>query len=200
MRQDLSHLYEIFTRTEGSIRVFMDMLSPVIANSQDEHERLYFHHIFEEEEQRLERLSEFLPKLASYVDRADEPVGTDPGFILLLQDINLEKFGLHNFLEHVELSLFEFQDEERSSILRPMQEETRADYLAVKDILARFNEAYLPQASMARTSDQHHVASAAHDHDHDHDHNNHQHEPVVRTMPTIPARKGLSVGSLRSVR
>ena len=32
----------------------------------------------------------------------------------LLQDISLEKFGLHNFLEHLDLFLFQFKEPELS--------------------------------------------------------------------------------------
>lgn len=194
MQQDLSSLYDIFSRTQASIGEFMSILTPVITNAQTDHERLYFHHIYEEEEQRLERLAEFLPKLAGFLEDADTADYSSTTFIMLLQDINLEKFGLHNFLEHLELSLFEFQDEERAAVLRPMQASTRSDYLVVKEILTRFNEEYLPQVNQTKVSDTHEVHSGAHDHEHDH------HHEGVQAAPLVAARKGLSVGSLKLFR
>ncbi len=174
----------------------MSILTPVITNAQTEHERLYFHHIYEEEEQRLDRLAVFLPKLAGFLEEADTADYSSTTFITLLQDINLEKFGLHNFLEHLELSLFEFQDEERAGTLQPMQETTRSDYLVVKEILTRINEEFLPQVNHVKISDTHAVQSAAHGHEHDH----HHEVPSVPTASLVAARKGLSVGSLKSFR
>lgn len=43
----------IFSRTKEDIETFNSMLQPVVDQAQDEHDRLYFHHILEEEEQRL---------------------------------------------------------------------------------------------------------------------------------------------------
>lgn len=53
MTDKLAPLHDIFDRTQHNIQAFMDILSPVIAEAQDDHQRLYFHHIYEEEEQRL---------------------------------------------------------------------------------------------------------------------------------------------------
>ncbi|MFD6442315.1 hypothetical protein ACFWDG_21580 [Peribacillus sp. NPDC060186] len=44
----------------------MNMLDPVIQYASDEHERLYYHHISEEEEQRLSRLAELIPLISKF--------------------------------------------------------------------------------------------------------------------------------------
>lgn len=196
MMDKLAPLHDIFDRTQYNIQAFMNMLSPVIAEAQDEHQRLYFHHIYEEEEQRLDRLQQFVPKLALFIGENHATEGINPLFISLLQDINLEKFGLHNFLEHLDLALYQFQDEERTQSLTSMRDQTRTDYLQVKEILTQLNQQFLPDQNQVKASDQHQVKAAAHDHDHEHEH----HHEVSRITPISPTRKGLTVGSLRGVR
>jgi len=143
MKEAYAELNGLFSRTKADIERFNAMLQPVIDQAKDERERLYFHHIVEEEEQRLERLDILLPML----QKAMVEDITNFQFIQLLEELNLEKFGLHNFREHIDLALFEFQDEPRQSELRPMRERTQADYLKVKDYLQVFNEKFQNQAS-----------------------------------------------------
>jgi hypothetical protein len=202
MIEDLSGLHQIFGRSIERVRTFMDILSPAITNARDQHERLYYHHIYEEEEQRLGRLEQLTPKLSRYLGRGESIETTSFDFICLLQDLNLEKFGLHNFLEHLELALYHFTDEERSGKLNSMLDETKADYLSVKDTIARLNEQFLPSAKVPETaeSDGHDVISAAHSApDHHHEHHTKIRTPSTRTAAALPARKGLSVGSLRGL-
>lgn len=142
MKEELATLYTIFSDTKGAIEEFMAILDPVIKNAKDDHERLYYHHIYEEEEHRLSRLAELIPLLNSFKEdnRALSPSNRD--FNRLLQELNLEKFGLHNFVEHLDLALFSFKDEERHSKLSRMREMSYTDYLKVKDILADFNQRF----------------------------------------------------------
>ena len=41
----------------------MGIITPIIENAKDDHERLYWHHIYEEEEHRSYRLDILLPKI-----------------------------------------------------------------------------------------------------------------------------------------
>ncbi|MCF6094115.1 hypothetical protein L1765_09085 [Microaerobacter geothermalis] len=133
---DFQALSDIFTRTKDHVVQFMDMLHPVIDQAEDEHERLYFHHILEEEEHRFDRLNELLPKLRDYVNGHHEP----RDYVRLLQDINLEKFGLHNFLEHLDLALFHFTDESRQQFLKKLRDITHDDYQFVKAVLDHLSD------------------------------------------------------------
>lgn len=141
MNQVLARLQEIFSGTKADIEQFNSMLQPVVNNAADEHERLYFHHILEEEEQRLERLEVLLPMLKHALDEGYN----ERQLVQLLQELNLEKFGLHNFREHLDLAMFEFKDEERQALLKSMREKTESDYLAVKDLIAQLSDKFQDQ-------------------------------------------------------
>ena len=102
----------IFNRTKNALTEFMGIITPIIENAKDDHERLYWHHIYEEEEHRSDRLDILLPKIQEQLKNGADISSNQPGFVHLLQDISLEKFGLHNFLEHLDLSLFQFKGTE----------------------------------------------------------------------------------------
>ncbi|MGO4887336.1 IMEF encapsulin system ferritin-like cargo protein [Anaerobacillus sp. MEB173] len=140
MSEHFGELKDMFLRTQEGIHNFMSILTPRIENASDEHERLYYHHIYEEEEQRLDRLNALLPKLDYYLEHSDAQTENNYEFIRLLQDISLEKFGLHNFLEHLDLSLFSFKDTEYEDSLTQMRNKTNADYQAIKGILNSLND------------------------------------------------------------
>ena len=53
----------IFNRTKNALTEFMGIITPIIENAKDDHERLYWHHIYEEEEHRSDRLDMLLPKI-----------------------------------------------------------------------------------------------------------------------------------------
>jgi hypothetical protein len=200
MMEHLSQLHPVFERTGNSITAFMNILSPTIAQAEDGYERLYFHHIYEEEEQHLERITQLIPKLSKFLDNGQSIDTANQELVSLLQDINLEKFGLHNFLEHLDLAMYHFKDEERNQMLTSMSEQTKADYLLAKDVLSRMNESSLPSPASINESEHHNVTTAAHD-----DTRGNNPLPASSTgttlSPTIlPTRKGLSVGSLKSVR
>ena len=55
----------IFNRTKNALMEFMEILTPIIENAQDDHERLFWHHIYEEEEHRSDRLDILMPKIQS---------------------------------------------------------------------------------------------------------------------------------------
>jgi hypothetical protein len=171
VQEELKIFYQIFTTTKDAIEKFMNMLDPVIQNAADEHERLYYHHIYEEEEQRLSRLVVLIPLISKFQQVKDEKEfsPTNNEFNRLLQELNLEKFGLHNFVEHLDLALFRFTDEERSSLLI--------------EINSRFDTNYV---------DPH----AHHDEDHDHLDRSGTATVVNHAPPQTKQRRGFTVGSL----
>ncbi|MBV7505831.1 hypothetical protein KW850_11255 [Bacillus sp. sid0103] len=189
MKEELKVFYGIFTTTKDAIEKFMNMLDPVIQNATDDHERLYYHHIFEEEEQRLSRLVELIPLISKFEYEKDEKdfAPTNNEFNRLLQELNLERFGLHNFVEHLDLALFRFTDEERSTMLNQLREVSYKDYQQVKamlnDINKRFDNDYI---------DPH----AHHDHDHDHLDRSVNTSDGVSIVSSAKYKKGFTVGSL----
>jgi hypothetical protein len=142
LQEELSVLHRMFTTTKAAIENFMSMLDPAIADAKDEHERLYFHHIYEEEEQRLGRLAELIPLIEKFQreDVVFSPTNRD--FNRLLQELNLEKFGLHNFVEHLDLALFQFTDDKRQAQLKEMRDVSYDDYSHVKGLLADLNNRF----------------------------------------------------------
>lgn len=198
--QDFSQLHAIFDRTRGYINRFMGIIQPIIDAAQDEHTRLYYHHILEEEEQRLGRLEELIPHLAELSAENKTDQLSDRELSQLLSDINLERFGLHNFREHLELSLYEFRDDETRQTLDGMREKTHADYLQVKEIMSRLSE---------RFSDVYHADLTDHDEGHDVHQVDHlkasANAPqgvasVIKHAPApAPGKKGLTVGSLKGL-
>lgn len=196
--QEISQLHAIFDRTKGYITRFMDIIQPIIDAAQDEHTRLYYHHILEEEEQRLGRLQELIPYLESLSGEKKADQLSDRELSRLLSDINLERFGLHNFREHLELSLYEFQDDATRSSLNSMRETTQNDYLHVKEIMSTLSQRFSDVAHPDLT-------------DHDEGHEIHQVDHlkasssaahgvasvIKHASPSIPVKKGLTVGSLK---
>ncbi|MEH7335229.1 IMEF encapsulin system ferritin-like cargo protein [Neobacillus drentensis] len=191
MKEELKVFYRIFITTKDAIEKFMNMLDPVIQNATDDHERLYYHHIFEEEEQRLSRLVELIPLISKFEKEKSEKdfAPTNNEFNRLLQELNLEKFGLHNFVEHLDLALFRFTDVERSTMLNQLREVSYQDYQQVKAMLNEINSRF----------DTNYVDPHAH-HDEHHDHLDRSGSAPVAAAPVIGAakmKKGFTVGSLR---
>jgi hypothetical protein len=149
MNKDLIALEQIFRRTKEAILRFSEILQPVVDHAKDAHERLYFHHILEEEEQRLERLDILLPILEQSADSASL---SQNQYVILMQELNLEKFGLHNFREHLDLALFEFQDEERETLLKSMRVTTQNDYLNVKQMMEQLGNQFTEQTASGNTN------------------------------------------------
>jgi hypothetical protein len=188
VQEELRIFYQIFTTTKDAIEKFMNMLDPVIQNAADEHERLYYHHIYEEEEQRLSRLVVLIPLIQKFQQVKDEKEfsPTNNEFNRLLQELNLEKFGLHNFVEHLDLALFRFTDEERSSLLNGLREVSYKDYQQVKQMLLDINSRF----------DTNYVDPHAH-HDEHHDHLDRSAAvTVIAHAPQTKQRRGFTVGSL----
>ncbi|GAB7388874.1 hypothetical protein BSNK01_27120 [Bacillaceae bacterium] len=142
MAEHFARLFDIFSRTKDAIRDFMAILQPTIDQARDEHERLYYHHLFEEEDHRLDRLQELLPKLEHFIRKEEAMDTQNREFIGLLQDLSLEKFGLHNFLEHLDLALFHFKGTPHEEQLQKMRDMTHEDYQNVKKILFLLNERF----------------------------------------------------------
>lgn len=175
MKEAYGELYNLFSRTKADIQTFNGILQPVVDAATNERERLYFHHILEEEEQRLERLDILLPMLKQALGGEMNNLQ----FIQLLEELNLEKFGLHNFREHLDLALFEFQDEARQLELSTMRERTQTDYLKVKDYLNSFNQEFLSLPTVDSKETPHHSTTTE-----------------TKTAPT----KRLTVGSLKNMK
>lgn len=193
--QLLSQLQAILERTRDYIGRFMGLIQPIIDAAQDEHTKLYYHHIFEEEEQRLGRLDELIPYLRTLIAENKAEHLSDRELSRLLSDINLERFGLHNFREHLELSLYEFADDERRQLLNVMREQTQTDYLRVKEIMSEMSQ---------RLSDTYTVKLT----DHDEGHEIHQVDHLkassaagmhIRQEAKQASSKRLTVGSLRNL-
>ncbi|MFD2444591.1 IMEF encapsulin system ferritin-like cargo protein [Bacillus sp. CGMCC 1.16607] len=186
MKEELKIFYHIFTTTKDAIEKFMNMLDPVIQNATDDHERLYYHHIYEEEEQRLSRLVVLIPLISKFEQDKDESdfTPTNNEFNRLLQELNLEKFGLHNFVEHLDLALFRFKDVERSTLLNQLREVSYKDYQQVKTMLNEINSRF----------DHDYVDPHAH-HDEHHDHLDRS-TSVTTVDIGSKQRKGFTVGSL----
>jgi hypothetical protein len=195
VKEELKIFYHIFTTTKDAIEKFMNLLNPVIQNASDDHERLYYHHIFEEEEQRLSRLEVLIPLINKFqLEKGEKDfTPTNNEFNRLLQELNLEKFGLHNFVEHLDLALFRFTDEERSTLLNKLREVSYQDYQQVKAMLTEINGRF----------DTNYVDPHAH-HDEEHDHLDRSSTSITtRTKSTTPTnnqakqpKKGFTVGSL----
>ncbi|WP_235434212.1 MULTISPECIES: IMEF encapsulin system ferritin-like cargo protein [Geobacillus] len=137
----LAEVSAILGRSKEALGQFQAILEPTIEQAADDHERLYWHHIYEEEEHRFDRLAALLPKLEEAL--ADEAfLSRENGdFLRLLQDISLEKFGLHNFLEHLDLSLFHYKGTEHEPAIAAMRDMTAADYQQMKAALETLNRA-----------------------------------------------------------
>jgi hypothetical protein len=179
LRDEIQVFLGIFKAARTNIEIFMNMLEPIFKNTQDDHERLYYHHIFEEEEQRLSRLALLIPLLHSF-ERGEEPVSTsNRDFNQLLQELNLEKFGLHNFVEHLDLALYHFKDEERATLLKQMREVTYEDYQRVKSILQEINDRF--------------------DHDYVDPHDHHDHEgDHLAASPSVTKHDSSNVDLVRN--
>lgn len=194
MKPSFSEMDAIFTRTKNASGEFMGMITPIIETSTDDHERLYWHHIYEEEEHRSDRLGILMPKIQSILNNGGDIPGNQHEFVHLLQDISLEKFGLHNFLEHLDLSLFNFKGTEFEARIQEIRDFTFADYQTMKEILNTLNGVFheaapLQTAVPTDEKDGHGTvkinAYAGGD--------ELAHQPIATPRP----RKGLTVGSLK---
>lgn len=195
MPSHFPELHDMFARTEQAIHQFMGILEPAIQQAKDEHERLYYHHIYEEEEQRLDRLVALLPKLKEFMKNGEKANIQNMKFVSLLQDISLEKFGLHNFMEHLELSLFHFKDTEHVDQLEKTRQMTYDDYQRIKQIMADLNSEYegaADRAGSTPTDDKEHV------HDSLKISFDAKPEPAEAATASTSSKKGLTVGSLKA--
>lgn len=128
----------IFKRTKKALEEFMGILTPIIENAKDDHERLFWHHIYEEEEHRSDRLDILMPKIQKGEGLSDNQIE----IVHLLQDISLEKFGLHNFLEHLDLFLFQFKGTEYEAKIQVLRDFTYEDYQQMKVIMDQLNQEF----------------------------------------------------------
>jgi hypothetical protein len=138
--ENLKEILEILLRSKDALIKFKNILEPTIEQAKDAHERLYWHHIYEEEEHRLDRLKALLPKLQAQVQNESSLSKENGDFLRLLQDISLEKFGLHNFLEHLDLSLFHYKDTEYQGIIEQLRNMTAEDYQKIKYTFEALNK------------------------------------------------------------
>ena len=115
-------------------------------------------------------------------------------FIHLLQDISLEKFGLHNFLEHLDLSLFQFKGTEFEPKIQALRNFTYDDYQQMKVILERLNQEFkggIQLNTSIPTDEKEGTGSNLKIEAYAHEHSLSQHQPK-RTV-----RNALTVGSLK---
>lgn len=140
MQSIFTEMDSIFERTKNALTEFMEILTPIIENAKDDHERLFWHHIYEEEEHRSDRLEILMPKVHSVVGNGGNISNNQIEFVHLLQDISLEKFGLHNFLEHLDLFLYQFKEPEIVGKVQAFRDSTFEDYQQMKVILEKLNE------------------------------------------------------------
>lgn len=169
----------------------MGIITPIIENANDDHERLDGHHIYEEEEHRSDNL---LPKIQGLLKNGANISRNHVEFLHLLQDISLEKFGLHNFLEHLDLFLFQFKGTEFKEEIQTLRNFPYEDYQQMKVILEKLNQEFqggiqlhtsIPTDEKEETGPNVKVDASSH---------NHVNEP----SPTKPSlRKSLTVGSLK---
>jgi hypothetical protein len=142
METTFTEMDSIFNRTKKALAEFMELITPIIEHAKDEHERLYWHHIYEEEEHRADRLDLLLPKIEEIINDGVRLPERQIEFVHLLQDISLEKFGLHNFLEHLDLSLFQFKGTEFEENIQTLRDFTYEDYQRMKVILDTLNQEF----------------------------------------------------------
>lgn len=138
MQTAFSEMDSIFNRTKSALEEFMGILTPIVENAKDDHERLFWHHIYEEEEHRSDRLDILMPKIQDDVALS----GNQFELVHLLQDISLEKFGLHNFLEHLDLFLFQFKGTEYEEKIQALRDFTYEDYQQMKVIMDQLNQEF----------------------------------------------------------
>jgi hypothetical protein len=138
--ENLMEIQDILVRSKDALSKFKDILVPAIEQAKDDHERLYWHHIYEEEEHRFDRLEALLPKLQSQLQNRSAVSKGNGDFLRLLQDISLEKFGLHNFLEHLDLSLFHYKDTEYQETIESLRNMTAEDYQKIKYTFEALNK------------------------------------------------------------
>ncbi|MCS1350087.1 hypothetical protein [Mechercharimyces sp. CAU 1602] len=86
-------LHTLFKRTKSSIETFVHMLEPAVDNATTEKERLYFHHIIEEEEERLKRLEELIPQLEELTEQPSRVEGSSSKWTV--GDLRSNKGGSH---------------------------------------------------------------------------------------------------------
>ena len=67
-----NEMNSIFNRTKNALEEFMGILTPIIENAKDDHERLFWHHIYEEEEHRSDRLDILMPKIQTMLKNGEE--------------------------------------------------------------------------------------------------------------------------------
>jgi hypothetical protein len=149
----------------------------------------------------LDRLGELLPKLDTILQNSEIIDTNNREFVSLLQDISLEKFGLHNFLEHLDLALFHFKDKENQEHLQSMRETTYGDYQEIKNILLSLNSQYNGVANSAGstpTDEKEHVDQSLKVDLHPK--SAHMEETIPSTVEIgkpLSNKKGLTVGSLK---
>ena len=139
METTFTEMDAIFNRTKNALIEFIAILTPIIENAKDDHERLFWHHIYEEEEHRSDRLDMLMPKTQAIVKNGTDISRNQLEFVHLLQDISLEKFGLHNFLEHLDLFLYQFKEPELVGKIQRLRDFTFEDYQQMKVILEKLN-------------------------------------------------------------
>ena len=184
----------IFNRTKNALIEFIAILTPIIENAKDDHERLFWHHIFEEEEHRSDRLDMLMPKTQAIVNNGTDISRNQLELVHLLQDISLEKFGLHNFLEHLDLFLYQFKEPELVGKIQSLRDFTYEDYQQMKVIMEKLNGEFKIgtelKTAIPTDEKEEHGSNLKID--------AYAHDPARVSVPPIPRpKKTLTVGSLK---
>lgn len=200
MQVTFTEMDSIFNRTKDALLQFMEIITPIIENTQDDHERLYWHHIYEEEEHRSDRLDILLPKIQKLIKGEENISSNQFEFVHLLQDISLEKFGLHNFLEHLDLSLFQFKETEFEERIQALRDLTYNDYQQMKLILETLNQEFQGGAVLdtsVPTDEKEGKNSNLKMDIYSNDHSHEQNQSHERNQSKQSLKKTLTVGSLK---
>jgi hypothetical protein len=118
----------IFEETKSNVEIFNSLLVPAIEGAADSHERLYFHHIQEEEEEHLKRLENIIKSIHAMSDKSKEGSSMHLSNFQMISNIITEEFGLHNFKEHLDLALYQFRDDvDKVSLLNGLKEDVQTN-------------------------------------------------------------------------
>ncbi|WP_157800932.1 IMEF encapsulin system ferritin-like cargo protein [Bacillus solitudinis] len=138
MEQKLADLHRIALTTKKASYEFMAMLEPVINQTKSDYGRLFYRHIFEEEEEHVKCLTKLLGLL--------EDISSSPSnktLSLLLQALSIEEFVQKRFLHHLDFAIHYFQDEVRQPVVTSMRASIQNDYTELQKILLNFNNQYV---------------------------------------------------------
>jgi len=84
----------------------------------------------------------WVARVGGDLEKEEEVLGDEVEQVHLLEDVGLEKFGLRDGLERLDLSLFQFNGTEWEEKIRSLRELTFTDYQQMKVILEQLNQEF----------------------------------------------------------